>query len=476
MPNRILALDLEGGHLAAVLVETSFRSYRFVSQMAVERDEERSLAEQLRDFLEAHRLEADTVLSALPARSASFRILELPFRDRRKIQQIVPFEIETQVPIALENAIASFQILSRGDSGTRVFAALAPRGAVEEHLKALGDAGLDPAIVDFSPLSTLNVLQLFEGDRPERYAFLHVRGGQTTLALQNGDGLEGLRVLDLGKAMAPESFLREVFWTLRSFEGERADPRSFDGLPVLVAGSLPEEVFRGLTGRLGLRLQRLEELPLRHVPDALRAEQGTFAAAIGLALREISEQPTVGLDFRQEEFAYQRGQQEIRGHLARLGGLAAAVLVLFLVSNFVSWWTLSSRYEELRDAVREVFVATLPGETQILDETLQLAQAIDGLRQRVQPGGSSASALEVLREASTLAPPEPRMNASELVFDGETLRLRGETESFEAVEEIKTKLSRSTLFQDVQVRDPRTNAEGRVEFRLNVLLGSGEKP
>ena len=94
-------------------------------------------------------------------------------------------------------AIVDFQVLDKTADGTRVFAALAPKSRIDDHLKILAEAGLDPAVVDFAPLTTLNVLQLFEGDRPERYAFLHVSGGT-----------RHVRDLPRRSARAPESHRR----------------------------------------------------------------------------------------------------------------------------------------------------------------------------------------------------------------------------------------------------------------------------
>ena len=472
MPNRILALDLQGSQLVAVLVETSFRSYRFVAHHAEPRDESRPLAEQLRDLVQHHDLAADTVLSALPGRSVSHRILDLPFRDRRKLQQTVPFEIETRVPFALEDAIVDFQVLSRNGAGTRVFAALAPRDSIDEHLKTLAEAGLEPAILDFAPLSTLNVLQLFEGERPGRYGFLHVFGGRGTLAVYENGALGGLRVLDVaGEPLAP-ALRREILWSLRSFDGQPHPASEAEGLPLLVAGLVPGELLDDLRSELGFDVQRLEDLPLRHVPDEFREHQGSYASAIGLALREIAEAPTLGLNFRREEFSYRRAQQEVREILSRFGILSAVVVVLFLASAIVSYQSLSRQYDRLQGAVRTVFTSTLPDERVILDETMQLKQAIEGMRKRAQQiGGGPLSVLEVLRELSVKAPKDPRMHVDELSFDAEALRLRARTASFEAVEGVKRSLAESALFRDVQVKDPRTTKDGEVEFRLIVLFG-----
>ena len=474
MPNRILALDLHGAQLVAVMVETSFRSYQIVAHHAEARDPSRPLAEQVRGFVSRYVTEADTVLSALPGNAAVHRILDLPFREWRKLQQTVPFELESQVPFVIDDAIVDFQVLSKSGDGTRVFAALAPKNRVADHLKMLADAGLDPAIVDFAPLSTLNVLQLFEGDRPNRYGFLHLSSGQGTLALYRDGLLECLRVIDVAEEPLAAGLIREIAWSLKSFDG---DPPKRDGgdsqpLPLLVGGASAPELLDQLRDRIGLTVQRLEDLPLRQVPLALHGREGTFAPALGLALREIADEPTLGVDFRRDAFSYRRGQEEVQGVVARLGILSAAALALFVLWQGVSYFQLSRQYAAQRALVAQVFHEALPN-VAVVDESEQLAQEIKKLEKQQQQLGfgpnGPLSILEMLKQISERAPADPRMNVDELGVDPDGVHLRGKTTSFEAVEVVRKKIAESPLLSEVQVKDPRSTPDGSVEFRMNLL-------
>lgn len=476
MPNRILALDPHGAQLLAVVVETSFRGYEIVGYFAEPRNPAMPLADQVRAFLARHPANADMVLSALPGDGAAYRILDLPFRDWRKLQQTVPFELESQVPFAVDDAIVDFQVLERTATGTRVFAALAPRARIEEHLKLLADAGLDPAVVDFAPLSTLNVLQLFEGERPQRYAFLHLSAGRGTLAIYRDGRLTNLRVIDVGAEPTAPALLREIGWSLKSLNGGPPEADDAEPPPILVGGASGTELIELLRATMGLTVQRLEDLPLRQLPSALHGRQGTYAPALGLALREIADEPTLGLNFRREDYSYRRGQEEIQGALQRLAALSAVVLVLFLLWQGVSYYQLSRHYGELRDVVAQAFHAALPN-VPIVDEAEQLQQEIKKLQKQQQqlgfgPGGP-ASPLEVLRQLSERAPTDPRMNVDELTIDADGVHVRAKTSSFEAVETVRRKIAESPLFGDVQVKDPRTTPDGSVEFRMNIQLAKG---
>jgi general secretion pathway protein L len=472
MPNRILALAPHGAHLTAVVVETSFRSYQIVGFYSEPRDSSMPLGEQLRGFVARHPLKADTVLSALPGNAAAFRALDLPFRDRRRLEQTVPFELESQVPFSIEEAVVDFQVLSTTGEGAHVFAALVPKPRIEEHLKILAEAGLEPAVIDFAPLATLNVLQLFDGDRPDRYGFLHLSSDGGTFALYRGGLLQSLRVLEVAEKPLGLALAREVDWTLKSLDGLSPDEAGGKP-PLLVGGSAEPNLLDQLRQRIGLTVQRLEDLPLRRVPAALHGRQGTYAPALGLALRAIADAPTLGLNFRRDAFSYRRAQEELQGVAAKLGALFAVVLALFVISQGVSYYALSTQYRELRDLVREVFHGTLP-DAPAIDEAEQLAQEVGKLRKQQQQLGfgpeGAVSVLDALRQISERVPGDPRLNVDELSVDPDGLHLRAKTSSFDAVETVRKKIAESPLFREVQVKDPRTTADGNVDFRMNLLF------
>src|SRR2546430_2045388 len=87
----------------------------------------------------------------------------------------------------------------------------------------------------------------------------------------------------------------------------------------------------------------------------------------------------------------------------------------------------------------------------------------------------SVSPLELLRQISERAPDNPRMNVDELTIDADGVHLRAKTSSFEGVETVRGKLAESPLFGDVQVKDPRSTADGSVEFRMNLLFPKGSE-
>src|SRR5512139_3838649 len=134
MPQQIVALAVGTHDIQAAVLENTFRDYRIV---AFHREPLAAEADALRDFVVRHRLADATVLSALPGEVVTWRTFFLPFRDRKRLDQTVPFELEALVPFGLDEVVVDYQVLHRDKVGTTVLAALVQRRELQGHLALL---------------------------------------------------------------------------------------------------------------------------------------------------------------------------------------------------------------------------------------------------------------------------------------------------------------------------------------------------
>lgn len=494
MPQRVLALELDKQEFKAAVIETTFRDYRvvgFYRDTVVEGDG--SPAEQLRAFLERHQLEATTVLSSLPGDLVASRTFFLPFRDRKRLDQTVPFELETQVPFGLDDVVIDYHVLHRDRAGSSVLAALVKRSDLEEHLTVLREAGLDPKVVDLLPLVTLNVLSLVGAERPDTFAYVGGDMRRMVVALYRNRQLVGLRTLvnpstvntadaqasaaGNGHAVAEPgahaAVVTEIRWTLLALNGAPLDA----GLPCIVAGSGPEfaSLMQELSAVADLEVRRLDQSQMRNVPEALREQLSSFVSPLGLALREVAPNDAMGVNFRQGEFAYHRGEDELRRALWRTGALAAIVVALFLANTYMGYEQLRTRLALVEGQIRSVFAQTLPDVHQITDARAQLQAEVDTAQKKLEILGGlapvgGATAIDVMRAITTAIPPAITVDTDEYIMDTEVVRIKAKTTSFEAVDTIKQQLLNTHYFADVQVKDVKTAPDGRVDFRLLLAL------
>ena len=126
---------------------------------------------RLREFVARHELADSVVVTSLPGDLVTYRTFFLPFRDRKKLEQTIPFELESQVPFGLEDIVIDYDVLRRDRDGCHILAALVQRSDLTAHLALFEEAGLDPKIVDLAPLATLNALRL-GSDVPPTFLFV----------------------------------------------------------------------------------------------------------------------------------------------------------------------------------------------------------------------------------------------------------------------------------------------------------------
>ena len=495
MPQRVLALELDPHELKAAVVETTFRDYRVIGfyREPVAADDG-TLSEQVRRFLDTHKLEANTVLTSLPGELVTLRTFFLPFRDRKRLDQTVPFELETQVPFGLDEVVIDYHILNRDRSGCSVLAALVRRRDLEAHLALLRGAGLDPKIVDLAPLATLNVLNLLGNELPETFVYVGGNLRRAVVALYRNRKLVGLRTLLLGEpAVATETeavasgnghpigheesvaaMVREIRWTLLALNGAPLDAE----LPCLVAGEGVQfdQVGQDLVAALDLQVRRLEDAGLRNLPAALRPDLTGFVSPLGLALREVVPNDAVGVNFRQGEFAYHRGADELRRALWRTGAVAAVMLALLITNTFMEYAQLVHRLELVNTQIRNVFTQTLPDVRRVTDDPLsQLEAETDAVQKRAQllagvVPQAGATAIDVARTISTAIPDSLKIDIDEYVMDPEGVRIKAKTDSFETADAVKQGLLNTHYFADVQVKDVKAGQDGKVDFRILLSL------
>ncbi|HSQ00236.1 MAG TPA: type II secretion system protein GspL [Candidatus Dormibacteraeota bacterium] len=485
MPQRILSLEIGGAELKAAVLQTSFRDYKVAGFFSEPLNG--NADEQIKQFVAAHTEPGDTILSALPGDRVTWRTFFLPFRDQKKLSQTVPFELENSVPFGLDEVVVDYQVLHRDGAGSTVLAALVQRDDLEQHLKLLQASGADPKVVGIGPLAALNVLSLVP-DRPPTFAFLDFGMHTVTVALYRERELVGLRALarqrpeaegNGSSAGAGEDPIADVRWTLLALNGAGLD----EDLPCYVAGdpALIDALERPLAAALGVEVRRLDRIGLHTLAPDVVKQAPAFSSSLGLALREVSPNAALGMNFRKGEFTFHRGQQELRRALRTVALLGVVVLVLTVLDMFVKYQQLRQQAAVLDTQIQKVFAATLPDLGRPPNPKGVLQQETDALRERVDlvtdivPVSTSTS-IDILRAAAGAVPNNIRIDCEEWTMDPDAVRVRCNTETYTTVDDIKAGLEHSGMFSGVEVKDAKPDPKGGIDFRMTMKLNKAVRP
>lgn len=337
------------------------------------------------------------------------RSLELPAAVRRRLGEVIPFELEAQLPFDIDDAVFDFRprpgvpinapqpvlvAASRiDDVRERIDVVKRALGREPDHVapSAFPLADLAAALPAFrvpnpaGPRATRAILDLGY-DESE---LLIVDGAEPVFARTLSRGVHGMP--QTAGALARE--IRQTFLAYRTAGGEPPTDVYLTG-----GGALVNDLPRWLSGELQmsvelLALQGLDDEAKR--PDTLR-----FARAIGIALSAAPKRR--GLDMRKGPLTFERGYGFLREKIPILAGLGATVLVSFLFAT----WTRARNLSADRATLEQTLSATT---REVLGESTSSPERVQELIGSKGPAGDDdpmprADAMDVLVQISELIP------------------------------------------------------------------------
>jgi general secretion pathway protein L len=472
------------------------------------------LAGQLRNFLWQNGLYGSgDIVTALPCQDLFIRTLSFPFRDSAKLEQVVPFEIENLIPMALDDVAMGSVVLPpralTGDAqkpkGADVLITAAPRDKVAEHLKFLAAADLKPAAVGVDGMALYSVTKFLQEEGahvPGDLAIIDVGATKTTLCLIQEGRPVALRTVLWGgnhlthalavryacsfaeaerrkRAMTVqevdawlEPLLKELRVSLHAYEGTAHQRLSHCW--VSGGGSKLRELSGHVAHELGLTPVGPRQGFGANAPRA-------FSIAFGLAIHPKIVRPRwkpkaigsdVGLDLTADAHTAsgRSGESRQDRRLAIWAGVMLALLGLVDLSVHV--FVKQSTLTQVKEGLQSQFVHSF-GEGGSPGEELDVARyRVAQLDKRLAVIDHSRNS--VLANLSDLAKQLPAgipLTVRELTVEGLSVHLEGETNSFDSVEKIKQSFAANQLFQGVSVADTRVGAAAnQVVFRLTYTV------
>lgn len=511
-----LGLDLGSHTIKAVEVRQTLRGLEMGavhSMPALDPGDPRSRDERLRDFLRTHALPTDHVICAVPGDRITGRRLSFPFRDHKRLAQAVPLAVEDEIPLDPETLIVDWEQVGGDRSQAEVYAAAAPQVEVARLLDRLEEVEVRPRVVEAEGLVLGNLSTFFElagarvlvdlGHRKtvlclciegEPVATRTLPRGAGTLgeALARARGLdpgaasralaeEGIDALGSGPpAAALDRLARELVRTLGAFEPVLTafGLARVEELTLMGGGAHLHGIEGYLESRVGVPARRLAPPPTEAGKAFLAAgDAAVFGPAAALALRGTLRART-RTNFRQEKLALRLDVARIGRELAWTGVLAGVALVLAAGLLATSIVLQSRRAEELNAQVAALYREAFPGRPVPSNPVSAMRGAVDSAHDRADFLGvyrGNLSALDLLTEISARVPDSLEVVFEELAIEGQVVRIRGHSQSFEGVDRLRRELASFTPFSQIQVSEITTGREGAKSFSMTISMAAPER-
>ncbi len=480
MPGKILGLDINEDFIAAVQVTGSLKGYQVTACAHAPINDEGGLESAFGEVFSQADLKSDVCHSAVSAGHASYRNLQLPFKDQKKIRQTLPFEIEAMVPFAIQDMVVDYVLVDRTEQ-SRLLAALVKKGLVQEHLQRLQSQGVDPDILDIRGVPLVLWLMRQE-DTPENGLFLQIEKTNITMALFINKRIALMRTFSLnGGWLAPgasedqfESLCIRIRNTIHGYGVQSQQTLSLEKIYVSCTEPFPSTAWDFLKGFFELPVEPLDLKKSEKIHmEPATAENwraGVMDNALALALRDAK--PAQGFNFRRDEFEKRR---QYFGSLKEIRTAAVFLIILlcFLVGNMgADYYFLKKRNNSLDRQMTAVFTETLPHIRRIVDPYKQMKAELANLKNASFSGPEinlNESVLDILKEISERIPYALDVLVTRMVVDSENVRISGTTGTYDTVNKIKSNMEASEHFRSATIASAKQDKSGdKVIFEITL--------
>jgi general secretion pathway protein L len=536
MSQRILGIDIGSYSIKVAELERGYRDFHLIgffeqpilSQEALGR--EGATTQALIKLFEEYNLPRDQIYTSLPGQTSSLRVIDLPFADFKKVDATIEFEMENYLPLPIEEMLIDYQLLKTTKTSSNVLVSYCKKSEFVKFMNMLTGADLDPRYIGSEPVEMGNLLKLGVLQPEGAYAIIDMGHEKTDVVIFSGAELQYARTIffggrDVTSAIAeslkipsneadqmkiemghlgPETdgadattravneaiktalnefmlHLRQTFMAFQESKGEMVQAL------VLCGGSsrLPG-IDHYFSSELRKNVSFLDclDFPFNQLADSDWCRP-VAASALAVAYRGVIGSSIRNIQFRRGEFAYKGEVKEITSLVKQVGFMLGITLLFAFTSFGLSYATLKNRAKSqiakisilAQQALPDLPKKTLSSPNAILSTlTGKVTEAEE--KQKKISDELEVSVLDALKELSTAVPPRESvvLDIDDLTIISRKIRIQGRTNSFEAVDEIKSALAKSKLFKNVATENVRKGLKDEVRFNLSIDLADEPEP
>lgn len=462
MFKRFIGIDLEGTDIRVAILTAAPGGDIAVKLDSRSYENPEAAAEMITEMLGGKITLRDRLITALPCRVGLFRRLRFPFREKNKIEAALPLELNSQLPISLEEHLISFLPPRAREDDYEVDAVVVNKREVDDLLAHFPEPEQNPRRIDLFPFALLPVLDEQDG------ILIYCRRLEVVVALVYDGEIWDYRLLP-GTSELNED---EVFDFIANQVSQLENAIGHEGLPLWVIGA-------GVTEPLLINLYKTDRTILTPAEDILGTEvPHEMAPAALLALSEMREaKKTTQLNFRQGEFSARGQLENFRTKLVVVGLLLLLVIVGGALTMHLGYLQKTREEQQLKQQISGVFHQIMPANSTLVDVPLQLEGQLNDLQKQVQFFGLGGhGAATVLQGLSNSIDRDLRVDLKEYNYNSDEVRLSGNADSFESVNLIAEQLRTNHLFNHVEIVNAKLATDNsQVDFELQLKFHAGEE-
>lgn len=490
---RIVTLDITDHSITGVLYNEGKQGAEILASHFCPVSESKPFEDALAEVIDVCAAPSVRCFLSIGANRFHFRMLHVPFTDQKKVRSVVPFEIEDSVSFQDELFLFDY-LLQRAvdeDGGTDVFAVLVERQIIEHILETLKEHALDPEVITVSGIPAVHNLCRRQNGKRVSCALVQIdRIGANVFVVVDNE-LKAIRSLPFNYdgETGPDQPLDITEDLEDALKHLAAD---IEHTLLAVQSVIPEDttiipLFEGVVGSMP-RTREIMRIQLNEdhgdgdwagfievdAPGIITEQFPRGSLDNAYALANCTAKDRERINFRKGDFAF-AGDLRRHSRLIKLG-VAALVLVLtgVLVFETVDYRNKEQKREALTEQIETLYRGTVTGSNPGPDPVKQLQVKVNELNDASATGtvhDPSLNTIKILADISARLPKSMEVSFERLIYDRKTIRIKGLTDNFNTVDQMKNSLAESPLFAEVTIGSANVAPKEKgVRFELKLQL------
>ena len=485
MSRKFFSIDIRDNGISALLVENTIKGNRIQNQAYIPYAEINDGSENklnkisytLKKIIKEINGAGPEYIVSISPEIISYRNLQVPFKDRKKIRQVLPFEMEPTLPYPVEDLCFDFYPIFQAEK-TDILVSAVKTSEINGIIDVLKELNIAPYMITPTGFAcVLCLLKFTESDNDfifvdedEKYATIFaVASGQMHIARSFYS-----KITD--HSLKAKKLSENILQVIAAFESSFI--KDFDPSKILLSGSEidRETLNREIENSMGIMVTPVDMFKDVNLKLNISSDEPFDSVnmnnALSLAVVEILGIRTI--NFYGEHSIIKKYWEEYKNDFIKSGLITAFVLVLAIFNILFEAHFFQKEMNQLNRQIAFIFQSTFPDVTRIIDPLQQMKARVDQEREKNMFTGEIEEKIlniDILNEISSRIPKEQDVEIKNFVRGEDSLIISGNTDSFNNVDDIKGRLEHAEILKNITISSANLEkSSNRIQFKLKIDL------
>ncbi len=479
MSTRTLAIDIQHDRIIAVLLNHGLKGHQILESTFIPipgRLENTdmdfpALKEAMSRLADKITHPYDRCIASIPATCFFFRTLELPFKNRKKIEQIIPFELENYLPLQTGAFAFDFCMLNKTNKtvmgANLVSIASIREERLEQYQTVFKESSVPVDGITVGSGYSMSLAYAAAAESLDASVFIYAEPFFASIYLARYGQIVFSRSFVLDSDAPQSSLEKNLTYTCLSFNERFNNQVAIHEIALSGTAVFLDQLARVIQERMQINVH------LYHAHQTLGADVEERAMENALAVAVCEAKGIDGFNFSRQMSNAARLYQEYKSSLLSAAALVVVLLLVWSVQPVMNIHLMKKRSSQLDRQIVQVFQSSFPDIKTIVDPVQQMQVQVAALqkKQGMEFLNDAPLNIDIFHHISSVLPDSMDIIMTRFVRMENNLLVSGTADQFNTIDKMKSLFEDIAIFKEVDINSASMDkTDNRVIFSLKIAL------